>query len=150
MEDNDQDVQSKSSKGSSGVPLVSPVVRVGRPPIKKRGVGRPKGDATILAEYRARMLNSPKSRKVLDKLFEVALNDEHPHQVQCLKIIADRLLPAASFAPEKTNTGLASISITMQTDSGIVNITAPNAPASDDDIIDGDEDITDGDFEEQE
>jgi hypothetical protein len=38
----------------------------------------------------------------------------------------------------------------MQTDSGIVNITAPNAPASDDDIIDGDEDITDGDFEEQE
>jgi hypothetical protein len=32
--------------------------------------GRPKGDATIINEYKARMLASPKSKRVLDTIFE--------------------------------------------------------------------------------
>ena len=48
---------------------------------KKRGgrgqVGRPKGDAAVINEYKARMLASPKSRKVLDSIFDAALNDDH-------------------------------------------------------------------------
>ena len=59
--------------------------------------GRPKGDAAILNEYKARMLNSPKSRKVLDKVFEVALDDEHKHQAVCLKLVMDRIAPLGSF-----------------------------------------------------
>ena len=47
----------------------------------KRGqrgaVGRPKGDAAIINEYKARMLASPKSQKVLDSIMNAALNDEH-------------------------------------------------------------------------
>ena len=36
-------------------------------------VGRPKGDASIINEYKARMLASPKSRRVLDSIFDAAV-----------------------------------------------------------------------------
>ena len=43
-----------------------------------RGVrGRPKGDAAIINEYKARMLASPKSAKVLETIFEAALDHDH-------------------------------------------------------------------------
>ena len=140
----EQDVQSTPSSVSVA-PLNNDTTRIGRPPKqKKRGVGRPKGDAAILAEYKARMLNSPKSRKVLDKLFEIALDDDNKDQVICIKIITDRLLPVGAFAPEKTNTGLSSINISMQTDTGIINISHPNEPVPEE------EDYIDGTFEEHE
>ena len=60
-------------------------------------VGRPKGDAAIMNEYKARMLTSPQSRKVLDKVFSVALDDEHKHQAVCMKLIMDRIAPTAAF-----------------------------------------------------
>ena len=83
-----------------------PKPRRGRPPKKEvaekkkgsRGVrGRPKGDAAIINEYKARMLNSPKSRKVLDKIFDAALDDEHKHQAAAWKLVMDRVLPTAAF-----------------------------------------------------
>ena len=47
----------------------------------KRGVmGRPKGDAAVMNEYKARMLASPKSRKVLDSILNAALDDDHKNQ----------------------------------------------------------------------
>lgn len=66
---------------------------------KKTGLprGRPKGDAAILNEYKARMLASPKSRKVLDSILNAALDDGHKHQAVAWKIVADRLLPVSSF-----------------------------------------------------
>ena len=138
------DVQSTPSSVSVA-PLNNDTTRVGRPPtIAKKKAGRPKGDAAVLAEYKARMLNSPKSRKVLDKLFEIALDDDNKDQVVCIKIITDRLLPASAFAPEKTNTGLSSINISMQTDTGVINISHPNEPVPEE------EDFIDGTFEEQE
>ena len=77
--------------------------RRGRPPKKtsKRPVGRPKGEAGIMKEYRDRMLNSPKSRKVLDSILNAALDDEHKHQAVAWKIIADRILPVSSFELDK-------------------------------------------------
>ena len=69
--------------------------RRGRPPKKtvaenKKGNrvarGRPKGDAAIINEYKARMLASPKSKKVLDKIFDAALDDEHKHQAAAWKL----------------------------------------------------------------
>ena len=42
-----------------------------------RGVrGRPKGDAAIINEYKARMLASPKSVRVLETIFEAALDHD--------------------------------------------------------------------------
>lgn len=91
----------------SPVDLSTPVKPIGRPPKKKllaktrkkTGLprGRPKGDAAILNEYKARMLASPKSRKVLDSILNAALDDDHKHQAVAWKIVADRLLPVSSF-----------------------------------------------------
>jgi hypothetical protein len=80
-------------------------VRKGRPPkaaLKKpKGIiGRPKGDATIINEYKARMLASPKSAKVLDAIFNAALNDEHKNQASAWKLVMDRVAPVAAFEKE--------------------------------------------------
>ena len=70
--------------------------------VRKRGAtglprGRPKGDAAIINEYKARMLASPKSRRVLDTIFEAALDHEHKNQAAAWKLVMDRILPVAAF-----------------------------------------------------
>ena len=84
-----------------------PVVakRRGRPPkssLKKpKGIiGRPKGDATIINEYKARMLASPKSAKVLDAIFNAALDDDHKNQASAWKLVMDRVAPVSAFEKE--------------------------------------------------
>lgn len=59
--------------------------------------GRPKGDAAIINEYKGRMLSSPKSRKVLESIFDAALNDDHKNQAAAWKLVMDRILPTAVF-----------------------------------------------------
>ena len=79
--------------------------RKGRPPkaaLKKpKGIiGRPKGDATIINEYKARMLASPKSAKVLDAIFDAALDHDHKNQASAWKLVMDRVAPIAAFEKE--------------------------------------------------
>lgn len=65
---------------------------------KKPGkVGRPAGDAAIINEYKARMLASPKSNKVIESIFNAALNDEHKNQAAAWKLLMDRMLPVSAF-----------------------------------------------------
>lgn len=92
----------------------------GRPPktaiteIKeKRSVGRPKGDKAIMDEYRMRMLASPKSAKVLEKVYEVALSDGHPGQMAAMKLVLDRIVPASAFDSTKAAGGVPQISINI-------------------------------------
>jgi hypothetical protein len=109
----------------------------GRPPkqdivaIKEsRGVGRPKGDKAIMDEYKLRMLNSPKSAKVLEKVYEVALTDGHPGQMAAMKLVMDRIVPQSAFDVSKASGGgVPQISI---------NISGLNEPRAD--VV---EDITD-------
>lgn len=75
-------------------------------------LGRPKGDAAIINDYKARMLASPKSRKVLDSIFDAALNDEHKNQAAAWKLVMDRMLPLSYFEKDG-NTGRAAVSITI-------------------------------------
>lgn len=84
------------------------VAKIGRPKktdleakTKRRAVGRPKGEAGIIADYRARMLTSPKSKKVLDSILTAATTDGHPHQAAAWKLWMDRALPVSSFDPKK-------------------------------------------------
>lgn len=75
---------------------------------KKPGTpGRPPGDAAILNEYKARMLNSPKSRKVLTTILNAALDPEHKHQAVAWKLVLDRVAPLAIFEGDvkKASTG---------------------------------------------
>lgn len=67
-----------------------------------------------MKDYKARMLASPKSRKVLSKVFEVALDDEHKHQAACMKMVMDRIAPVGAFEADlKKNTGGSGITINV-------------------------------------
>jgi hypothetical protein len=84
---------------------------------KKRGSrelrGRPAGDAAIINEYKARMLNSPKSAKVLESIFDAALDNEHKNQAAAWKIITDRIIPISSFEQVKQGGSAPTISINI-------------------------------------
>lgn len=81
---------------------------------ENRGVGRPKGDKAIMEEYKLRMLNSPKSAKVLEKVYEVALTDGHPGQMAAMKLVMDRIVPQSAFEASKSGGGgVPSISINI-------------------------------------
>lgn len=71
----------------------------------RKAVGRPKGDAAIINEYKARMLNSPRSRAVLDAIFDAALDPEHKNQAAAWKLVMDRILPVAAFEKEVVKDG---------------------------------------------
>ena len=101
-----------------------------------RGVrGRPKGDAAIINDYKARMLASPKSKKVLDSIFDAALNDDHKNQSSAWKLIMDRILPVAAFEKDVIKSaGKNSISINI---TGVGTTTISGSSDDSDDIIEG-------------
>ena len=99
-----------------------PVKKKGRPKKKdivsktignRNKVGRPKGDASIINDYKARMLASPKSRKVLDSILSAALDDDHKNQAAAWKLCMDRLLPVSYFEKDKATGGKSAINISI-------------------------------------
>ena len=82
-------------KRGRGRPRKSEVAAV--KPGNKGKVGRPKGDAAIINEYKARMLASPKSRLVLETIFDAALDNDHKNQAAAWKLVMDRILLVGSF-----------------------------------------------------
>lgn len=111
--------------------------KIGRPKkslveSKKTGqrgkVGRPKGDAAAINEFKARLLASPKSRKVLDSILNAALDDDHKNQAAAWKLLMDRMLPVSYFDKDKEGGSRPQVSITI---SGI-----GDAKVTENDIID--------------
>jgi len=90
-------------KRGRGRPRKSEVAAV--KPGNKGQVGRPKGDAAIINEYKARMLASPKSRKVLETIFDAALDNDHKNQAAAWKLVMDRILPVGAFEKEVVKDG---------------------------------------------
>ena len=81
---------------------------------KNKGViGRPKGDTAIINEYKIRMLNSPKSAKVLEAIYDAALNDDHKNQAAAWKLIVDRIVPVSAFEASKSGGSTPAISINI-------------------------------------
>ena len=107
MTDQNQEV----SKPKRGRPKKTDIVS------KKKGSrelrGRPAGDAAIINEYKARMLNSPKSAKVLESIFDAALDNDHKNQAAAWKIITDRIIPVSSFEQVKQGGNTPTISINI-------------------------------------
>ena len=102
-------------------------------------VGRPKGDAAIMNEYKARMLASPKSAKVLETILSAALDDEHKNQAAAWKIVVDRMLPVGMFEKDVlASGGKNSIQINI---TGVGSTSVVGSSESED-IIDGE--IIDG------
>jgi hypothetical protein len=123
--DNEQREEQEEVKRKIGRPKKSELKEIK----ESRSVGRPKGEAAIINEYKLRMLNSPKSARVLEAIYDAALNDEHKNQAAAWKLIVDRIVPVSSFEAAKQGNGTPQISI---------NITGLNQPtvSTDEDIID--------------
>ena len=97
-------------------------------------VGRPKGDASIINEYKARMLASPKSELVLQTIFDAATNDDHKNQAAAWKLIMDRILPVGAFEKDVIkDAGRSSIQINI---TGVGSTEVFGCP-QEGDIIDG-------------
>ncbi len=100
-------------------------------------VGRPKGDAAIMEEYRSRMLASPKSKRVLDTIFAAALDDEHKGQTAAWKLVMDRVAPVAGFEKQIVqNGGRSAIQINI-TGVSTAEVEDKSAPTINTSTIDG-------------
>ena len=116
-------------KRGRGRPRKSEVAAV--KPGNKGVVGRPKGDAAIINEYKARMVASPKSRKVLETIFDAALDNDHKNQAAAWKLVMDRILPVGAFEKDVVkDTSRNAIQINI-TGVGTAEVTTP------DNIIEG-------------
>jgi hypothetical protein len=63
----------------------------------KGKVGRPQGDNHRMLEFKARIM-STKGMAVIEKVLNTALEDGHPAQAACLKMVMDRALPLGMFS----------------------------------------------------
>ena len=97
----------------------------------KRGRGRPKGSVKMtiqrfadnppavlpktdhqrLKELKELMIRSG-GKDVAQKVIEIALNDDHPHQLVALKMCLDRTLPVSLFEKDKSQRSAVTINIT--------------------------------------
>ena len=97
----------------------------------KRGRGRPKGSVKMtiqrfadnppailpktdhqrLKELKELMIKSG-GKDVAQKVIEIALNDDHPHQLVALKMCLDRTLPVSLFEKDKSQRSAVTINIT--------------------------------------
>lgn len=82
------------------------------------------------------MLASPKSAKVLETIFDAALDNEHKNQSAAWKLVIDRIAPVAAFEKDVVkNGGSNAISI---------NITGVGGVKVGNDVVDGEyEDVSD-------
>ena len=106
------DIDNQPPKRKRGRPRKTDVVSKSKG--SRGAVGRPKGDAAIINEYKARMLASPKSKLVLDTIFNAALDDNHKNQSAAWKLVMDRILPVAAFEKDIVqNNGKSAIQINI-------------------------------------
>jgi hypothetical protein len=60
------------------------------------------------------MLASPKSKRVLDTIFDAALDHDHKNQAAAWKLVMDRILPVAAFEKDVVqNSGKSAIQINI-------------------------------------
>ena len=100
-------------------------------------IGRPKGDAAIINEYKARMLASPKSRRVLETIFDAALDNDHKNQAAAWKLVMDRTLPLSYFEKDAAS-GRSSVNITISGLGGNVETSVGSSDIEDGEIIEQD------------
>lgn len=95
--------------------------------------------SAALREFRSRLLLNPKSPKLIEKLFELAFDDEAKNQAVALKLLSDRLMPVAGFTADGKQQAQVSI-----------NISGISADANAGVTIDGQSSIIeDGEYNEQ-
>ena len=64
-----------------------------------------------LHELKAELLTHGKAKHFVNKLFDIAMDDEHDGQMQAMKMVADRLLPNAGFSLDSKKSTAVQINI---------------------------------------
>ena len=118
--------EEQTTKRKAGRPKKSELTEIK----ESRSVGRPKGTTAIINDYRDRMLMSPKSAKVLEAVFNAALQEGHPHQAAAWKLVLDRVAPLSAFDTSKGSSAA--------TPSISINISGLSSP-----LVETVEDVTD-------
>jgi hypothetical protein len=81
------------------------------------------------------MLTSPKSKKVLESIFDAALNDDHKHQSAAWKLIVDRIVPVGAFEKDVVKgAGKSAIQINITGVGGETTVVSNN---EEEDILEG-------------
>ena len=101
------------------------------PVVKARApISTPAGKKQRVQEFKEKLLTEGNANNVIRKVLEIAMNDDHPGQINALKMCMDRMLPTAIFEPKKGGnrtavqiniTGIGEAPITIDNDSGEVN-----------------------------
>ncbi len=114
----------------------------------KRGRGRPKGSVKMtiqrfadnppavlpktdhqrLKELKELLIRSG-GKDVAQKVTEIALNDDHPHQLVALKMCLDRTLPVSMFEKDKSQRSAVTINITGLGEPTVIDTNAEDVEA---------------------
>jgi len=82
------------------------------------------------------MLTSPKSKRVLESIFDAALDDDHKNQAAAWKLVMDRVLPTSYFEKDKLGGSKGGINISITGVGGETTVISENTD-QESDIIDG-------------
>ena len=97
----------------------------------KRALGTPIGNKQRMQEFKNKLLTEENGNKILQKVMEVAMDDDHPGQSAALKMALDRMLPTSMFDEDKKNNDRPSIQI------NITGINEPKTNIVEGEVIDG-------------
>ena len=100
----------------------------------RQQIGTPVGNKQRLQQFKEMLLKDVNGSKVITKVLEIAMNDEHPGQVSAIKMCLDRMLPVSTFEETKKDGSRTAIQITI---SGIgESKVIPNDDIEDAEVID--------------
>lgn len=100
--------------------------------LARQPIGTPLGNRQRMQEFKNKLLTEENGNRILAKVLEVAMDDEHPGQMSAIKLCMDRMLPTSLFDDEKKSGDRPSITINI---SGIGE--SVNVEPIDGEVIDG-------------
>ncbi len=65
-----------------------------------------------LHEMKSRFLNSKRLEPLVNKVFDIAMDDDHQGQMVAMKLIVDRVLPNTGFSTDSNKSSAVQINIT--------------------------------------
>jgi hypothetical protein len=89
-----------------------PVLKNGTP-VARQKIGTPVGNRQRMQAFKEKLLTDENGSKIISKVLEVAMDDDHPSQAACLKMCLDRMLPTSMFEDEKKNSDRPAIQINI-------------------------------------
>lgn len=100
-------------------------VKLGRPSNaeRQRALSKPGPKPKSMKEKMASIQSSlvlTSGRSIVNKIVQIALDDNHPSQAMMLKVLAERIIPASAFDPNAGQNGARAIEISITGTDGSV------------------------------